>query len=855
MPRPDVERRLDEVPAGGLGVLIAPTGSGKSVLVSQWLASTPGQRVAVLTLAPRHTDIAVLARDLVATIRSVAPQVDPRLASLAATGQATLGHPLVDALLDGLASAPHDSVLVFEDAHELSNHPVIGDLGHLFTALPPTARGVVAMRSDPPWSLHQLRLDDRLVEIRGADLAFAEADAQALLEDVSRTSLTDAQVALLVERTDGWAAGLQLAAISLRTSRDIPGFVESFAGSDHLVSEYLLHEVIDEQEPAVRQFLLQTSVLDWLSADLCDAVTGLEIAAGMLDGLFHRSMFLIPLDEAGTTFRYQHLFADALRSRLRIENPHSVSALHHRAARWLLAHGHEEEAVGHLLDAGDPAGAFRVISRIGHHFVERGEAATLVRWLSTIAAEDPDGPVEVEVSLLAAQLAAGEGTAATETHRRLSRRPDLTLGERTAAEALSAFLVFRDLPPPQVLQVTDRVRVALQGLDPAEVIDFLGIGGADSVQAVAEYTSGLAHFLAGDLDRAADVLENARTLPGTRYVVWHVYVLSTLALVRAWQGRCTQAMGLARSAIEEARSVRLSDHLGSTHAHLALALVHLDRVEPDDARRCLADAQVHVHGRVSAGINADLEQVLQARLIALQDGPSAALDHLRSPLAAGSEATLVREERHALLAHLLIATGDLDGARTVAAGIPESAVLAPARVDLALATGDVPAARAALDGWTTAVGDVRAEVCRRLHEFRVLRAEGDQRGADRSLREAIAAARAEGLRWPFLEVPAALRVVRRGSGATSWLSDAAFGKVVARLEPGASQQQGLIEPLTPRELDVLAYLPGRMMHHEIATDLYVSVNTVKTHLSSIYRKLGVTERNAAITRASDLGLL
>ena len=137
----------------------------------------------------------------------------------------------------------------------------------------------------------------------------------------------------------------------------------------------------------------------------------------------------------------------------------------------------------------------------------------------------------------------------------------------------------------------------------------------------------------------------------------------------------------------------------------------------------------------------------------------------------------------------------------------------------------------------------------------MLRAEGDQRGADRSLREAIAAARTEGLRWPFLVVPAALRVVRRGSGATSWLSDAAFGKVVARLEPGASQQQGLIEPLTPRELDVLAYLPGRMMHHEIAADLYVSVNTVKTHLSSIYRKLGVTERNAAIARASDLGLL
>ena len=853
--RPDLEGRLDVVPPSGLAALVASAGSGKSVLVRQWSLSRPGSRVASLALTRRHTDIGVLVRDLVASVRSVVPWLDPRLATLAATGRATLGPALIEALVEGLEQAPQDCVLVLEDVHILSGHPVVEDLGEIFTRLPPSTRGVVTMRRDVSWPLHRLRLDDRLVELRGADLAFGQSDARALLDNVSHRSLTDEQVAVLLDRTDGWAAGLQLAAISLRTARDIPSFIASFAGSDHLVAEYLLHEVIEEQEPAVRQFLLQTSILDWLSADECNAVTGMVDGTSMLARLYQGSMFVIPLDESGATFRYHHLFADVLRYRLRIEDPQSISELHRRAARWLLAHGHEEEAVAHLLEAGDHDEAFDIISRVGHHFLERGEAATLVRWLRALGGEDSDGPVDVAISLLAAQLGVGDGAAAKETHRQLSRRGDLTPGERVTADALYSFLVFRDLPPELVLEVTDGVRGALAQLATDEVGDFLGIGGAGSVQVIAEYTAAVAHFFAGDLERAGAGLGEAQRLPGMQYLAWHVNVLSTLALVRACQGHCTEARRLARAAIDESRSFALSDQLGSAHAHLALALVHLDRVEVDDARHCLAGARLHLRGQLGSGINAEMEEVLRARLTVLEDGPVAALRQLGSPRGAGSEVTILREQRHVLMTRLLIGTGDVAAARAHVAEATERMILAPALVDVALAVEDVPRARAILDEWRPAPGDLRDQVRRELREFCVARAEGEHRAAERALGKAVVAARVEELRWPFLEVSAALRALRRGAGHAPWLTDDALWQVLGRIEPSLGAQQNLVDALTPRELDVLAYLPGRMKHQEIAADLFVSVNTVKTHLSSIYRKLGVTERNAAITRASDLGLL
>ena len=312
----------------------------------------------------------------------------------------------MDALLDELENTPDELVLVIEDLHALSNRPVVMNLGDLVTRLPNSVRCVVSTRRDPPWTLRRLRLDGRLVELRGTDLAFREDEARHLLTAVSERDLSDHDVEVLTERTDGWAVGLQLAGISLRHQSDVTAAITSFAGSDRLISEFLLEEVLDQLEPDIRTFLLQTSVLDWLSIDLCDAVTGTGNARAMLAELEDRSLFVIPLDMSRTNFRYHHLFAELLRYQLKAEDPSAARTLHGRAARWLHDHGRAEESIEHLLRAGEHDQAFTEISRLGHRFFERGESATLVRWLTTIQGEDATPRARVVISLLAAQIAA-----------------------------------------------------------------------------------------------------------------------------------------------------------------------------------------------------------------------------------------------------------------------------------------------------------------------------------------------------------------------------------------------------------------------------------------------------------------
>lgn len=519
--------------------------------------------------------------------------------------------------------------------------------------------------------------------------------------------------------------------------------------------------------------------------------------------------------------------------------------------------------MAHLLVAGDAQGALKVIGTVGHRLFEAREALTLVRWLGAAEALAGEGlSAGVEVNLLAAQMGADATTAATETYRRLMRRGDLTLGERTAANALYSLLVFRGLPTEAVEQVTNQVREAVPHLAQDDVVDFLGIGGRDSVEAVARYTAAMAHFFAGDVERAATELADARTLPGMTYPLWHVYVLGSFALIRAWQGRCTEALGLARSSIDEAESFGVSGHHASAHAHLALAWVHLDRMELDAAERDLGQARLRLQGREASTTYFDLLSAAQARLVAAQEGPLAALALLDTPSVSSSEATVLREVRRALRVRMNLGAGDVAGARALldaASGGPHegggSPGLAAVRVDVSLAAGDLAGARIALDDWQPPAEDQGALVRRMLREFSVLCAEGDDRGAEAALTWAVAVALGERLRWPFVEIPDALRGLRRGAVKASWLTDDRLWEAALRLEPRLRARESLLDPLTERELDVLAYLPGRMRNQDIAADMFLTVNTVKTHLAGIYRKLGVTQRNEAVARAQEIGLL
>ena len=323
-------------------------------------------------------------------------------------------------------------------------------------------------------------------------------------------------------------------------------------------------------------------------------------------------------------------------------------------------------------------------------------------------------------------------------------------------------------------------------------MDFLGIGGRDSVEAVARYTAAIAHFFAGDVERAATELEEARTLPGMTYPLWHVYVLGSLALVRAWQGRCTEALGLARSSIDEAESFGVGTHHASAHAHLALAWVHLDRMELEAAERDLGKARLRLHGREASTTYFDLLSAAEARLVAVRQGPLEALALLDSPSVSSSEATVLREVRRALRVRMLLGAGDVAGARGVLDAAPGGSSSRRPRVPGARRGSRRPGPRGRRPGgrstphWTTGSPpqeDVGALVRRMLREFAVLCAERDHRGAEAALTWAVAVALGERLRWPFVEVPDALRGLRRGVVKGSWLTDDRLWEMALRLEP------------------------------------------------------------------------
>ena len=665
VPRPSLERRLDRVGPGGVALLVAAAGSGKSVLVRQWVERRPELRVAAVALGPAQDDAVVLVRELLEAVRAAAPQVDAGIGELVSSGGSALGAPFIDALLAELAQLSEELVVILEDLHLLENAALVDDVGELMTRLPRTTRCILSTREDPPWPLRQLRLDGRLVELRGADLAFGPGEARQLLEAVSEQDFTDHEVATLRDRTDGWAVGLQLAAISLRDAPDVGASVETFAGNDRLVGEYLLEEVLARQDPETRRFLLHTSVLEWLSVDLCNAVTGNDNARVMLDRLDKHSLFVIALDRSGELFRYHHLFADLLRYQLGLEDPTAGRELHTTAARWLLEHARREEAIEHLIAAGEHQQAFAAVASVGHLLFERGESATLVRWLTAIESSSPDMPAVVGVNLLAAQVAADQSDNAAETHRRLVRRPDLTPGERASADALYTTLIFRGLPPEVVVTTAASVLEVLPTLQADDVVDFLGIGGLESVQVMAEYDAAVARFLQGDLAEAVSSFEHVLTLPGMEYPVWRIYTLGSLALVRAWSGHCTEALQLADTAFRAARAMGVAGHSSVIHAHMAAGLVHLDQAELDRAAGSLGESDRQNRRRTSSVVNFDLQRTLVARLTAVTKGPEHALAMLRQAAASAVEPPVIVHANLALQSRLLIGSGDLLGARVV----------------------------------------------------------------------------------------------------------------------------------------------------------------------------------------------
>ena len=364
VPRPRLVQALDEGLARGRVLVCAPAGFGKTALLADW-ARGGGRPVAWLGLDAGDSDPARFWRYAVAALDRAQPGIAERLGPLLGPPAPRSFEGLVTALINELAAdpGPDEMLLVLDDYHLVDSGPVHESVAFLLENLPPALRVVVSGRADPPLPLTRLRARGQLAELRAADLRFTGEEAAALLGEAAGPGLPGTAVAALVARTEGWAAGLQLAGLSLRGQADPAGFVAAFSGSHRFVLDYLADEVLDGQTGQVRAFLLETSVLERLTGALCDAVTGRAGSQAMLAGIERAGLFLVPLDEVRGWWRYHHLFADLLRARLQAEQPGRVQALHRAAAAWCEEHGLADDAVRHALAAGDAAWAARLVER------------------------------------------------------------------------------------------------------------------------------------------------------------------------------------------------------------------------------------------------------------------------------------------------------------------------------------------------------------------------------------------------------------------------------------------------------------------------------------------------------------
>ena len=387
--RPRLAQRLDEGLGQGLILVCAPAGSGKTVLLADW-ARLGRPPAAWLSLDDADNDPARFWRHALAALDHVRPGISERVSPLLGPPAPVSFEGLVTALINELAAGPDDGErpLVLDDYHLIGSQPVHASLGFLLEHRPPGLGVVLASRSDPPLPLARLRARGQLAELRAAELRFTAGEAAAMLREAAGADLPDAAVAALADRTEGWAAGLQLAALSLRGQADVAGFVTAFTGSNRYVLDFLAEEVLERQSEQVRAFLLETSVLERLSGELCDAVTGRPGSQPLLEQVERAGLFLLPLDEVRGWWRYHHLFADLLRARLQDEQPGRAAQLHRNAATWYEEHGLADDAIGHAVAAGEMTWAARLIEQ---HFDAvyywRGEGATIQRWLSALPAD------------------------------------------------------------------------------------------------------------------------------------------------------------------------------------------------------------------------------------------------------------------------------------------------------------------------------------------------------------------------------------------------------------------------------------------------------------------------------------
>jgi LuxR family maltose regulon positive regulatory protein len=854
--RARLRHQLEEALVRPLTLIVAPAGAGKSVLLAQWAATHPELHFVWLEVVEDDNDPVRFSQRLLRGLAAINPDLAD-LTALTSLHGGGLGAPLLESLEAQMADLP-EVVIVLDDLHHLSNAMLISDLGRLVHVLPPNVHLVLSTRTDLPiaWSRH--RLNEQLTEIRQADLALDEDESALLLEHITGRSLGADGVAALVARTEGWAAGLQLAGMTLRLYDDSDEFITQFSGDDRLIADYLSEEVLHAQSHDRRDFLLHISVLDSMCAELLAHLTDEANPQLVLEELERDSMFLVPLDTRRQWFRFHHLFRDLLRFKLRAERPGAEARLLNQAAAWHLARGEVGPALEYLLRAGNWADALDVIMARGSEVFEKGEMATVIRWISEVP--ESARADRHDVSLLLGLLMAVEGltAGAEDILGRLLNDVGSSEGERVCAQVVLASMVQWRSRADVSIDMAIRGLDLLEHIGDAQIPAILNLTNEASLETVAVLSHGRAQFQGGDLDQARVWLNRALATRGATYPVWKVSALGTLGLLEAWCGNTERAVALSDEALATAKEVGLLTHPCIAEAYLTSTQLALEKGDPGYASLSLHEGivrseanrrnQLSWFGHLESAL---LQEADGKRELAMETALSA-----RSDLGAAAP-PFVAGRLVALQARLLRLGGSAEDAlRWLRNGSPHAAPVAFELAAAALTLGDLDLAHKLVDACPGSSDEDHplSQVEGLLLAAWLSESQGSADAARRQLVEAMAIAEGHSLVETFVRAgPTTVRMVFELPDTHSAFRRQVLRRAQALTRP--SPGSGLIEPMTTRELEILSYLPSRLTNTELADHFYVSVNTIKTHMVHIYRKLGVTNRNAAVARAQELGVI
>jgi LuxR family maltose regulon positive regulatory protein len=885
--RPQLTATLEREPGRRLTLISAPAGFGKTTLLVEWLRERADgeESVAWLSLDEGDNDPVRFLSYLVAALRrTVGERFGEGILAALRSPEPPRMEAVLGAFVNELAELPGEVAVVLDDYHVIDSESVHRIVSFLLERLPEDAHLVISGRVDPPLPIARLRARGQIIELHAADLRFTPEEAGAFLGDAMGLDISTGDIAALEQITEGWIAALQLAALSMRERKDVSGFIRSFSGSHRDVFDFLAEEVLERQTEQVQTFLLETSILGSLSGPLCDALTGRNDGQRTLEQLERENLLFVPLDDDRVWYRYHHLFADFLRSRLERERPERLVPLHLRASEWYGENALVAEAVNHALSAGDHERAARLMEGGVGQTWYRGEVVTLLGWLRRLpkvamlrrplllvwyaAALMLVGRFDGVESLLReaeGEIAAGEGQGE-------ERRPGADEGDPQHVLATAAAV--RSLHARLRGEAQGAIEHAQRGLAllPKDNLDprpFAALCLAEAYRAADDLEAANATFAeTAKLGRAA----------GHDYIA--LTAMGSLAHLRMSQGQLREADASLRQALGFAaeRGAELLPAVGRVRIGMGELLYERDDLDASERELTLGAELVERAGELEVLARG---QVALSRVRRARGDTEGALKlaHRTERLARESgapqaivDAALWEARLHLMRAELQAAASDLErasGVGDVPRSTRESERISLARLHIAREDHDEALQLLDRVREMAEAADRRGSVVEILTlQALALRAKDEKSRAMDVMGQALALAEPEGYIRTFVDegppmaelLSEVLEAQQRGRLDSPRRIPAHYlRKLLAVLERdasgGALPAARLPEPLSERELEVLQLIAAGNTNRRIATELFVSVGTVKTHLNNLYRKLDVHSRTQALARARELNLL